>query len=108
MEQNSNNQLEVITVSKAELCNIVEDTVDKVMEKWFNRQVEQAFDEELEKSAFITEKELEEMTGLKRGALYQKVKNGIIKNYRQPNKRRNLFKKSEVLQAINSGLLKRQ
>ncbi len=106
MEENT--KVTVVTVSINELKNIVEDVVDRTMEKWYDKERRQAREEQLDKEQYLTFSELVELTGYSKASLYNKINDGTIKAYKKPGSNRNRFRKQEIIDGINSGLLKRQ
>lgn len=104
----NNMTVTVVTVSVNELKNIVEDVVDKTMEKWYDKERRQAREEQLDKDQYLTLDELLKLTGYSKASIYNKIADGTIKAYKKPGSNRNRFRKQEIIEGINSGLLKRQ
>ncbi len=104
----NNTSISVVTVSLNDLEHIIEDVVDKTMEKWYDKERRNAREEQLEKEAYLTMQELVDLTGYGKTSIYMKIREGIINAYKKPGSNRYRFKKQEIIDGINSGLLKRQ
>ncbi|MBO4786685.1 MAG: hypothetical protein J5510_06435 [Prevotella sp.] len=100
-------KVEVVTISLDDLIRIIEDVVDKTMEKWYDKERRNAREEQLEKEAYLTMQELMDLTGYCRSSLISKIKDGTINAYKKPNSNRLIFRKQEIIEKINNGILRK-
>lgn len=98
-------EIKFVTISTEELADMMKDVVRDAVGEMFERQSEYQQGLIREEEAMLTQEQLTKLTGYGRTWIRNLEKRGVLKNYKRKGTNRNLFKKSEVLDLINRGVI---
>ena len=101
-------KIRFVIISIDDLETIIEEKIRNVVGEMFERQHEYQQKLKQEDVAMLTQAELKELTGYGNTWIRDLEKRGILKNYKRPGTHKNLYKKSEVLDLMNRGVIRKK